>query len=73
MSSIIYVKTSQLTGVKHRREIPMNKTAFMKAHNAWNDGMLIQDAFPGLSAEDREFIMTGITPDEWDSIFGEEQ
>jgi hypothetical protein len=25
-----------------------------------------------LSADDREFIMTGITADEWDATFGEE-
>jgi len=27
--------------------------------------ILIQDAFPQLSAEEREFIKTGITPEEW--------
>jgi hypothetical protein len=32
----------------------------------------IQIVFPDLSAEDREFIMTGITPKEWDEIFGVE-
>jgi len=34
-------------------------------------GALIQDAFPDLSADDREFIMTGIVPEEWDKLFGE--
>ena len=29
-----------------------------------NDG-LIQDIFPYLSADDREFIISGITPEEW--------
>jgi hypothetical protein len=29
---------------------------------------LIQDAFPDLSPDDREFLMTGITPEEWDSL-----
>jgi hypothetical protein len=31
--------------------------------------MLIQDAFPFLSNDEREFIMTGITPDEWNEMF----
>jgi len=35
------------------------------------EGALIQDAFPDLSADDREFIMTGIVPEEWDKLFGE--
>ena len=32
----------------------------------------IQTAFPYLSASDREFIMTGITDDEWEATFGPE-
>ena len=30
---------------------------------------LIQDAFPHLNFEEREFILTGITPEEWDELF----
>ena len=33
----------------------------------WEGGMLIQNAMPNLCEDEREFIMTGITPDEWDS------
>lgn len=39
--------------------------------DAWNSGMLIQQAMPNLSADEREFIMTGITAEEWDNVFGE--
>lgn len=31
----------------------------------------IQDAFPKLTAEEREFLMTGITPDEWNRTFND--
>jgi hypothetical protein len=34
-----------------------------------NKRTLIQDAFPDLTADQREFIMTGITPEEWDQMF----
>lgn len=34
---------------------------------AWQGGALIQNAMPHLSPDEREFIMTGITPDEWPS------
>ena len=37
---------------------------------AWRNGMLIQDAFPGLSAEDREFLISGLCPDCWNKLFG---
>ena len=32
---------------------------------------LAQDVFPELSNEQREFIISGITPDEWNFIFGD--
>ena len=33
-------------------------------------GALIQDAVPHLSADDREFIKTGITAESWEAAFG---
>ena len=37
---------------------------------SWEKGELIQDAMPNLTLGEREFIKLGITPDEWDDIFG---
>jgi len=38
--------------------------------NAYFDGKgLVQEIFPQLTTEEREFIMTGITPEEWDELF----
>lgn len=34
-------------------------------------GQLVQRAFPKLSPSEREFIMTAITPDEWNAMFKE--
>ena len=31
----------------------------------WQEGGLIQHVMPHLSPEEREFLMTGITPAEW--------
>ena len=31
----------------------------------------VQDVFPTLDADQREFIKTGCTPNEWKKIFGE--
>lgn len=33
---------------------------------------LLQDIFPNLSRDEREFIKTGITPQEWEQLFGVE-
>jgi len=37
---------------------------------AWQNGKLIQHAMPNLTADEREFIMTGITPEDWANTFG---
>jgi hypothetical protein len=34
--------------------------------------ILVQDAFPNLDKGQREFLISGITPDEWNETFGEE-
>jgi hypothetical protein len=36
---------------------------------AWEGGMLIQDAMPDLHHAEREFIKTGLTPRDWIDIF----
>ena len=35
----------------------------------WVAGELVQDVMPNLTPEERQFIMTGITPEEWDESF----
>ena len=35
---------------------------------AYAAGALIQNAFPNLSASDREFIKTGITAESWEAM-----
>jgi hypothetical protein len=59
-------KTSGLTGKVHDRDIPVTQEQI----NDWLSGMLIQVAMPDVSPEDREFLMTGITPEEWKDVFG---
>lgn len=55
-------RTSIISGVTFTKEIPVTEEQISN----WRNGTVIQDAMPNLSADDREFIMTGITPDEWD-------
>lgn len=35
----------------------------------WEGGHYIQDAFPELTAEQRELLMTGFHPKCWDEVF----
>ena len=39
----------------------------------WKDGALVQDAFPYLSANEREALISGICPWCWEATFGKEE
>jgi len=52
-------------------DLSITQAEFIKGQMARENGALIQDAFPQLSADEREFIMTGTPPAVWDEIFAE--
>jgi len=62
---MLITRKSFITGVERTRDLPITQLQI----DAWENGMLVQEAFPNLSADDREFIMTGVTSDEWDNAF----
>lgn len=67
---MIYINKSKLTGKMHNMELNITEKEFKACFTKWMRGTLIQDAFPMLNAEEREFVMNGITPQEWDEMFG---
>ena len=62
-------RTSPFSGKVNTMEIDVTQEQI----DAWKNGTLIQDAMPNLTADEREFIKTGITKEEWDELFGEEE
>jgi len=40
---------------------------------AWYAGALIQDVMPWLTADEREFLISGSSPEEFLNAFGEEE
>ena len=62
-------KRSMLSGETNTWDIDVTPEQLQ----AWRDGVLIQNAMPNLTPDEREFIMTGITPSEWEQEFGEEE
>jgi len=62
-------RKSMVSGKVHAMDLDVTQDQIA----AWNSGMYIQDAMPQLSDDEREFMMTGITPEEWDATFGEEE
>ena len=42
-------------------------------YHAWENGALAQNAFPYLSANEREMLISGICPTCWDNMFPPEE
>lgn len=60
-------RTSPITGITRTKELDVTPERL----EIWQAGALIQNVFPNLSADDREFLMTGITADERDELFND--
>lgn len=58
---MLITRKSVLSGKIHQREIAITKEEYSR----WESGELIQNVVPHLSVDDREFIITGTTPEEW--------
>lgn len=65
---MMITRTSPFTGITRTKDILVTEEQL----DRWQAGELIQNAMPNLSADDREFVMTGITAEEWDEAFGED-
>jgi hypothetical protein len=64
-------KISQLSGKESTMELDITPEQLYRVENRMNTTELIQNIVPNLSMEDREFLMTGITNEEWIRMFGE--
>lgn len=66
-------RKSLLTGKENYMFIRISEEEYESAYEEWVAGKLIQEAFPNLNAGEREFIKTGITSEEWDAIYTDEE
>jgi len=62
-------RVSSFTGIERSMEIPVTQEQL----DRWAAGELIQNAMPELTADEREFIKTGVTPEEWENVFERNQ
>ena len=63
-------RISQITGIERELDLPVTKQQ-LERYALGEE--LIQNIFPQLSNSEREFIMTGITDDEWNAHFSEDE
>lgn len=66
---MIIKRRCPFTGTINEMDIQISLTQLER----WQNGELIQRARPNLTPDEREFIMTGITPEQWDNTFPPEE
>jgi hypothetical protein len=65
---MIIRRTSKFSGITREVELPVTVAQMGRFESGLET---LQDIFPNLNVDDREFIKTGITADEWDQMFAE--
>jgi hypothetical protein len=62
-------------GNNHELETPpeVSDEDVLNAYKEWQMGAFIQDVMPWLSAGQREILISGISPECWEQMFGKEE
>lgn len=58
-------RVSPMTNVLTTHDLPITDDQWQR----FMSGALVQDALPDLTSEQREFVLTGYTPEDWEQIF----
>ena len=68
---MIITRTNRIDGQENSMDIPsLTVEQFTIGEMGRDQGALIQNVYPQLNADEREFLITGITPELWTKIFG---
>ena len=62
-------RTSPYSGKVNEIELPLSEDQFKQLFAKWQTGELIQEVFYMLTPNQREFIATGLLPEEWDAMY----
>lgn len=50
--------------------LPLTHEKFMECYDKWQSGAMVQEAFPTLNTQQREFLITGMSIKQQKEIFG---
>ena len=65
------IRQSQLSGAIHVMDIDISEELLARVENRRANQELIQNIVPHLPKDEREFLITGITPEEWELAFAD--
>jgi hypothetical protein len=68
---MLIVRTSQISKKESAMDLDITQDQLNRVNLRYTTGELIQNIVPNLSMEEREFLMTGITPKEWNELFSQ--
>lgn len=68
---MLITRISQISKTHNSMELDITYEQLDRVNNRHLSKELIQDIVPNLSKEEREFLITGITPKEWNELFSE--
>ena len=60
-------KRSPRTGTVNTMDLNVTQAQI----DAWQNGALIQHVMPQLTRDEREFLISGYTPEDWKETFGD--
>ena len=61
-------RQSLASGKTRTKDLPITPAQYVKYIRGEGN---VQDIMPHLPAEDREFLISGVTQEEWDELYGE--
>lgn len=70
---MLVTRTSQISGKVATMDLEVTIAQLDRIDVRNYTKELVQNIVPDLSAEQREFLITGVTPEEWNSIFGDDE
>lgn len=62
-----------MTGEYNTLDIAITEEEYSRIQNRYENDEKIQNIIPHISAPEREFLMTGTTPKEWEEMFKYEE
>lgn len=63
---MLVTKKSPVTKRENTMDLPITEEQLKR----WRSGELVQNVFPHLTPDQREFMMSGMTNDDWKATFG---
>lgn len=56
------------SGNVHTMELPIEEEEYQQGMKMYQEGFLLKSIFPLLSDDQREFMVTGMTREEWEEL-----